>query len=299
MHRLILIFTLCLWCASALSAPLTTGLKISDTAEPDRLAVSIDPLRYNNLIVKVRIISSADADQRSVPYTDLYPQHQFDGKYRVKIPFNQLMLRSEGHYLVVLDAYVNGNGLSEAPLHERKNIFIEVKDTGVERMGMTRFVRETQDLFADAYSAFSNHFDGQGLNDSDSSTSSSGGESECCTDVDVDIDEGPDVDIDGPGGETPGGAPPGEDLPGGGPSGGDTPDDDIPGGGGGGDTGGDWDPTEDPVFDIWDCWENGNCDDGDTDPRTDDTGDNRDTGDNTEDTGGPFDTGPIDSGPML
>lgn len=119
---------------------------------------------------------------------------------------------------------------------------------------------------------------------------SEGGETECCTDPDPDPggDNVPDVDVDGPGGDNEPGDGGGEDPPAGG-------GEDPPTGGGENDP----DPGDDDLIPIWDCWENGNCDDTGDDDGPRDTGDTSDTGGGeTGDTGsGP--AGPIDSGPAL
>lgn len=95
--------------------------------------------------------------------------------------------------------------------------------------------------------------------------SSSGDESECCTDPDPDSDDDypPDVDTDGPDMDEPGDEePPVGEPPGGEPSPGEDPKP----------------PSEDEeeMFEIWDCWANGNC--SDTGGDDDDIGNTGETG---------------------
>ena len=292
-HRTACFVVLGLWCTTAVSFTPGIGLYFSNTDNPSTLSVSMDPLRYQNLIVKSRIIRPDNPDRLKVPAVDTYAQYKSDGAYQLRLPIDQLMIRPKGHYLVVIDAYVSGIMPSEPPLHTRKTVYVKITDTGVNRIGMAQFVGETQGALANAYSDFSDYFNGQGINNGDSSTTSNSSESECCTDPDPDMPEGPDVDVDGPGGDIgSGGGDTGGETGGGETGGGET---------GGGETGGgDWNPEDDPLYDIWDCWANGNCEDDPIETGPHDTGDTSggDTG-GGDTGGGPSDTAPIDSGPML
>ena len=53
-----------------------TGLNVSKTGNPSTLSVSMDPLRYHNLIVKSQIIRADNPDRGKIPAVAAYAQYK-------------------------------------------------------------------------------------------------------------------------------------------------------------------------------------------------------------------------------